>query len=90
MIELKLDLTGIDYNSLISAIIPMIIKNKLAAKAAQLTALSKLKNMSEQEKNIYVVKLLMEHKNHIIEKLNEYIKIKGVNGYICNFDADII
>ena len=90
MIELKLCFNGIDYNSLISVIIPMVIKNKLAAKAAQLTAASRLKKMTEQEKNAYAVKFLEEHKNLIIENLNEYVKSNGVTGYICNFAAGII
>ena len=90
MIELKLDLTGIDYNSLIPIIVPMIIKNKLAAKAASFTIEAKLKSMSEQEKNAFVVNFLQEHKNQIIESLNELVKNKGVTGYICNFDAGII
>ncbi len=90
MIELKLDMDGIDYASLIPVIVPMIIKNKIAAKAATLTLSSKLKTMSEQDKNAFVVGFLEEHKNRIIENLNDYVKSKGVKGYICNFDADIL
>lgn len=90
MIEFKLDLTGIDYNSLIPIIIPMIIKNKLAAKAARFTVEAKLKNKTEQDKNAFAVKFLEEHKNQIIESLNEYIKKQGVTGYICNFNAEIL
>lgn len=90
MLELKLDIDGIDYKSLIPVIIPMIIKNKIAAKAAMFAIEIKLKTMSNDEKNAFAVKFLEEHKNHIIEALNEYIKNKGITGYICNFDADII
>ncbi len=90
MVELKLNIDGIDFVSLIPVLMPMVIKNKIAAKAAQLTIELKLKNMSDQEKNACVVNFLHEHKNQIIESLNEFVKNKGVKGFICNFDADIL
>ena len=90
MINLSLNVDGIDYSSLIPVLVPMVIKNKLAAKAAQFTIEAKLKTMSEREKNAFVVNFLHEHKNQIIENLNEFVKEKGVKGYICNFDADIL
>ncbi len=90
MLELRLNIEGIDYSSLIPVLVPMIIKNKIAAKAATFTVEAKLKAMSEQEKNVYVLNFLHEHKNQIIENLNEFVKSKGVKGYICNFDADIL
>lgn len=90
MINLSLSVDKIDYSSLIPVLVPMVIKNKLAAKAAQFTIEAKLKTMSEQEKNAFVVNFLHEHKNQIIENLNEFVKDKGIKGFICNFDADIL
>ncbi len=90
MINFSINVDGIDYSSLIQVLVPTVIKNKFAAKAARFTIEAKLKNMSEQEKNAYVVNFLNENKNHIIENLNEFVKNKGVKGYICNFNADIL
>ncbi len=90
MIEFKIDMDGIDYNSLVNVLVPMVIKNNIAAKAAMFTINLKLKTMSENQKNAFVVNFIEEHKNQMIENLNEAIKKKGVKGYICNFDADII
>ena len=90
MIEFKIDVDGIDYKSLIPTVVPMVIKNKIAAKAAIFTIETKLRGKTETEKNAFVVNYLQEHKNKIIEALNEKVKGTGITGYVCNFDADII
>ena len=90
MLELKLDIDGIDYNSLIKIIMPLLIKNKIAAKTATITIEMMLKTMSEREKNTYAVNFINENKNKITEILNDYAKNKGIRGNICNCEAKII
>lgn len=90
MIELHIDLDGIDYEKAIPTIVPLIIKNPLAAKAAQLALLSKFKNKSQDEKNALFVNFINEHKNKIIKTTNEKVNENGTLGYLCNVSADII
>lgn len=90
MIEIKLDIDGIDYDTVIPVIVPMLIKNKIAAKAAISAASIVIKNKSQRERNETAVKTIKDRKNKIIELCNKELKEKGIKGYVCNIDADII
>ena len=90
MIELHIDIDGIDFENAISVIVPLIIKNPIAAKAAQLSLLAKFKNKSQSERNMMFVNFINEHKNKIIKTTNEKVNEIGTLGYLCNISADLI
>lgn len=90
MIELRIAIDGIDYDTLIPAVLPMIIKNPIAAKAALAAYKVKTANLSQSEKDALAVKLLTDNKNKILTTLNEKVSDKGVKGYVIGFDADVL
>ena len=90
MIELRIALDGIDYDTLIPKLLPMVIKNPIAAKAALTAYKLKTAKMTQREKDALAVQLLTDNKNKVLSTLNEKIADKNVKGYLLNFDADII
>ena len=90
MIELRLGLDGIDYDSLVPVLLPLIIKNPIAAKAALTAYKIKTANLSQKEKDALAVKLLTDNKNKVLTTLNQKVADKGVKGYIVAFDADLL
>ena len=87
MIELKFTLDNIDYETLLPIIIPIVIKNPLASKAALVAARAKLKNMSPSERDIYVSNLLSGNKDRILSALNAKVAAKGIKGEITSLSA---
>ena len=90
MVELRLALDGIDYDTLVPMLLPMVIKNPIAAKAAMTAYKIKTANMSQSERDALAVKLLTDNKNKILTALNEKVADKGVKGYVIGFDADVL
>lgn len=90
MIELRIALDGINYDTLIPKLIPIAIKNPIAAKAALAAYKLKASKLSQKEKDALAVKLLTDNKNKILTTLNGKITEKGIIGYILGFDADLI
>ena len=90
MIELRIAVDGIDYDSLVPMLLPMIIKNPIAAKTALAAYKIKTANLSQKEKDALAVKLLTDNKNKILTTLNGKISDQGVNGYVIGFDADLM
>ena len=90
MIEIKLDIDGIDYDTLIPKIVPMIAGTGLKGKALEMAVKTKIKNLSQNERNALVVSLINDNKNKIIETLNKKVSDLGIKGYICNVDSDIV
>ena len=90
MLELRIALDGIDYDTLIPVLIPMVIKNPIAAKAAKAAYKVKTANLSQKEKDALAVKLLTDNKNKVLTTLNEKVADKGIKGYIIGFDADVL
>lgn len=90
MIELKLALEQLDYDALVPKLIPLIIKNPIASKAALTAYRAKTKNMSQKEKDAFAARLLSDNKNKIMTALNSKISENGIVGYIVGFDADIL
>ena len=90
MLELRIALDGIDYDTLIPTLIPMVIKNPIAAKAALTAYKMKTAKLSQAERDALAVKMLNENKNKILTVLNEKAAVKGVKGYVVGFDADVM
>ena len=90
MLELRIALDGIDYDTLIPSLVPLVIKNPIAAKAALAAYKVKTHKMTKAEKDALAVQLLTDNKNQIITKLNSKISDKGITGYIVGFDADVL
>ena len=90
MLELRIALDGIDYDTLIPMIIPVIIKNPIAAKGALAAYKLKTKNMPQNERDALAAKLLSDNKDKILAVLNSKIADKGVKGYVVGFDADLL
>lgn len=90
MIQINIDIDGIDYEKAVPVIVPLIISNPIAAKAAQLALLTKFKNKSQSERNAMFVNFINEHKNKIIKTCNEKVNENGTLGYLCNVSADMI
>ena len=90
MIELRIALDGIDYDTLIPALLPMVIKNPLAAKAALAAYKIKTANLSQPERDALAVKLLTDNNNKILTTLNSKVADKGIKGYVVGFDADVL
>ena len=87
MLELKIMLDGIDYDTLMPTLIPLMIKNPIAAKAALAAYKLKTCNMSPTEKDALAAKLLTDNKGQVITKLNGKLSAKGIIGQIVDFDA---
>jgi len=90
MLELRIALDNIDYDTLIPTVLPMIIKNPIAAKAALAAYKLKTANLSQSERDALAAKLLTDNKNKILTVLNEKVSEKGIKGYITGFDADVL
>lgn len=90
MIELRIALDGIDYDTLIPTLLPMIIKNPIASKAALAAYKLKTAKLSQSEKDALAVQLLTDNKNKILTTLNEKVADKGIKGYVIGFDADVM
>ena len=90
MIELRIALDGIDYDTLIPTLLPLVIKNPIATQAALTAYKFRTAKMTQREKDAVVVQLLSDNKNKILSTLNEKVSDKGIKGYLLNFDADII
>lgn len=90
MIELKIALEQVDYDSLVPKLIQMIVKNPVTAKASLLAYKAKTKNMTQKEKDAFASKLLSDNKNKIMTALNSKISESGIVGYIVGFDADML
>lgn len=90
MLELRIALDGIDYDTVIPTLIPMVIKNPIAAKAALAAYKLKASKLSQSERDALAAKILTEHKNKILTALNEKISDKGIRSYVVGFDADVL
>ena len=90
MLRISVDLDALDYEKAIPLIVPMFIKNGIAAKAAETMLLSKIKNKTRSEQNAMLVNFINEHKNKIIKKVNDKANENGTVGYLCNVSADIL
>ena len=90
MLELRIALDGIDYDTLIPTVLPLIIKNPIAAKAALVAYKAKTANLSQSKRDALAVKLLTDNKNKILSTLNEKVADKGIKGYVVGFDADVL
>ena len=90
MLELRIALDGIDYDTLIPTLIPMMIKNPIAAKAALAAYKIKTAKLSQSERDALAVQLLTDNKNKILTTLNQKVADKGIKGYVVGFDADVL
>ena len=90
MIEFKITASDIDYKSLVPVFLSVLNKNKLMTKAIRFTVEGKLSKMTENEKDMFIVDIIEEHKGKITEKLNEYGKNNGISGYITDVSVKII
>ena len=90
MIELRIALDGINYDTLIPKLIQFTIKNPIASQAALAAYNAKASKLSQKEKDALAVKLLTDNKNKILTTLNGKISDKGIIGYILGFDADLL
>ncbi len=88
MLEFKITVSDLDYDILIPSLIPMLIKNKIAAKAAQLAIMTKIKNMNQQERDAYVASFLSEHKGKILDGAASMLDKKGIKGNIKAFEVN--
>ncbi len=87
MLELKISLDNVDYMTVVRAIIPLVVKNKLMAGAAITAANIKMRAMSRSEQEKYAAAFLTDHKDKIKELLNSTAKNKGISGEIIDFGA---
>lgn len=90
MIELRIDIDQIDYDTVIPTLLPKVIKNPIASKAAMVGYKAKTKNMTKEEKDAFAAKILSDNKNSILTALNSKLSDNGIRGYVVGFDADII
>ena len=90
MLELRIALDGIDYDTLIPTLIPMMIKNPIAAKAALAAYKIKTAKLSQSERDALAVQLLTDNKNKILTTLNQKVADKGIKVYVVGFDADVL
>lgn len=90
MLELRIDIDQTDYDTLIPMLIPLLIKNPIAAKTALAGYKLKTMGMTQKDKDAFAAKMLSDNKNKIITTLNSKISEKGVKGYVVGFDADVL
>ena len=88
MLELRISLDGVDYDTLIPKIIPFIIKNPLAAKAVLSAYKIKTHNMTQSEKDAFAAQLLNDNRNKIIDKLQLKLSDNGIKDSKIQFEAD--
>ena len=89
MIELRITLDEIDYDTLIPTLIPILIKNPIAAKAALVAYKLKTAKLPQNERDVLAVQLLNDNKNKIVTKLSEKAANKGIKCSIVDFDASV-
>ncbi len=82
MLEFKIDISDLDYDSLIPLLVPLVIKNKIASKGAQLAVSAKIKNMSQDERDAFAASFLMEHKEKILSGVASLLDKKGIKGKV--------
>ena len=88
MLEFKICISDLDYDSLIPILIPMVIKNKIAAKGAQFAASAKIKNMSQDERDAFAASFLTEHKDKILSGVASLLEKKGISGSVRSIEVN--
>ncbi len=87
MLELKITLEDVDYATVLSSLIPLVIKNKILAGAAASAVSAKLNSLSPSQQDEYVAAFLSDNKEKIAELLDSAIKNKGMTGSVRSFNA---
>ena len=90
MIELKITVDNISYSELINAIMPHIVKNKLAERTLAAAINAKFNAMSETDKNNAAAGFLNDNSSKISAVLNSYIEKEQLSCHISDFSARAI
>lgn len=90
MIQISLSLDAINYENSVPFVVSLFIKNPVAAKAAEVMLLNKLKNKTQSEKDKMLSEFINEQKNKIIKIANDTLNEKQKIGYLCNISSDIV
>lgn len=86
MLNLSVTIDNISYESVIDQFFPLLIKNKLMLKSAQIAAKSIMKNKTQAEQDEFVANFITSHKEKILAYLSDalpehklFLKIKDIN-----------
>lgn len=87
MIELKITVSNTDYESLASAVIPSLIKNKLLSKTVLCALKAKIKCTPLRERDRVFSEFLSEHKDTVIKILTSKLEKNGACASVTDFSA---
>lgn len=87
MIELKLKIDQIDYDELLNAIIPHLVKNKFAEKTLKTAISARFSLMDEAEKNSAAISFINDNSSKITDMINEYITQQISGCHISSLEA---
>ena len=89
MVEITVSFCNADYDKMIPIVVRAFIKNPIAAKAASIALKSKIKNKTQEERDVVLVNFINEHKSKLLETVNKKAANEDFGVTVNNINANI-
>ena len=87
MIEIKLTIDKVDYDQLLDALIPHLVKNRLAEKTIKSAISSRFASMTESERTSAAAGFLNDNSSKITDIINDYINEQQLGCHVSALEA---